>query len=175
MNKDVLREATPDEQMKITSYEETRYAKEIKSIKILLVVEGIAVLAPILDLFLPLNLGVVRSIILTVLGLILGYMTIKSLNIIRRQFNKIKNQSYKVLLGTVIETQNQVHGLTSDFIATVANEDGDTYVLNTNTTGDVGLLKGNKGLLVIIDGEENVLFTSKYRFIEEELAHEEGN
>jgi hypothetical protein len=37
--------------------------------------------------------------------------------------------------------------------------------MNTKTTGDGALIKGLSGMLVIINGEKNILLTCKYRFM----------
>lgn len=163
-NCNFFRNPNSDEHLLIKEEEDIRYGKEIKSIRILLIIEGIAAIAAILGFFLPIGIGLSRRIILLVIDAFLVGVTIPSLIITNRQFKKINELSYKVQNVTVTDVHNEVHGLISDMIVTFTSDDESTYTMNTNTTGDMIFAKGIKGLLVIIDGEKNVLLTSKYRF-----------
>lgn len=154
-----------DEQSRIKDNEEERYGREIKAIRTLLIVEGIAAVASILGFFLPIGIGLSRRIILLVIDAFLLYITLSSLNITNRQRRKINGGSYKVQNVTVAKTHQESYGLKSDMIVTFVSDEEKTYVMNTNTTSDMVFERGAKGLLVIIDDEKNVLLTNMYRFL----------
>lgn len=168
-NTDVFfRTATPEEQALISQSEDTRYGRETKSIRILLIAEIIAALAVVVDFIFPvLHLGAIRRLVLLVLDVFLLYITLGSFNITRRQLRKIKGGSYKVQTVTITDVHNEAHGIRSDMIVTFDDGNEGTYTLNTNTTGDMALVQGYSGLLVIIDDEKNVLLTNSYRFYQD--------
>ncbi|MCQ2528845.1 MAG: hypothetical protein MJ108_06995 [Saccharofermentans sp.] len=160
-----FRMPSSDEQSRIKGNEEERYGREIKAIRTLLIVEGIAAVASILGFFLPIGIGLSRRIILLAIDAFLLYITLTSLNITNRQRRKINGGSYRVQNVTVAKTHQESHGLKSDMIVTFVSDENKTYVMNTNTTCDMVFERGAKGLLVVIDDEKNVLLTNMYRFL----------
>lgn len=157
--------------------EEVRHRKDGKSYRILYTMSIIAIVAALLAFVLPtlVKIGVVRRLVLLVLGGIILIMTHKSYLISKRHLNKVKAGDFVVQDVTITDTRNVVHGMSSDQHVFFTSRDGKVYELNTNTTGDGNLVKGHHGLLVIINDEKNVLMTANYRFFRLEGISIEGS
>lgn len=156
----------PDDMEKalITEYEERLYKRQCISCVFLMLIFAFSFIIGLVSLFIPTGLGKTLSVFMIAAGIVFSVICYKSILIIKRQLQKIRDHDYMVQEVTITDVHNEIHGVSSDQIVTFTSDSKATYVMNTKTTGDQGLTRGKKGLLVIINGEENILLTCKYRF-----------
>ncbi len=162
-----FREAEEPEKAWIAANEAMLYKRQLKSFIMLMILFAFCLTMGILGLFFPIGLGRLFCIVMIPISIIL--LVILSIGIwtTKRQLAKVRNGDYGVRNVTVTDVHNEVHGLKSDQHVTFTAENGESYEMNTHTTGDASLFRGAAGLLVILHGESNILFTCKYRFFPE--------
>ena len=158
-----FRQADEQEKSYIAESEQYLYQRQRKSFVLLLFIFTGAFIVG-LSLFVPMRIGVVLAVIMIASGILMIFVTATSLRITKRQLTKVRQGDYRVQNVTITDVHNEIRGLRSNQYVTFTSGTGAEYLMNTNTTGDQGLVRGAKGLLVIINDEKNILLTCKYRF-----------
>jgi len=159
-----FREANEQEKRMIAENEEMLYRRERRNYVILMLLFASTFSVALISFFAHIGIGMVLRIVMITVSLVLAVIVMISLRTIARQRNEIRASDYKVQDVIIIDVHNEIHGLKSDQHVTFEAMNGETYKMNTHTTGDMGLVRGAKGLLVILNGERNILLTCKYRF-----------
>ena len=163
----VFRDAEDPEKAWIAANEAMFYKRQRKSFIMLMILFAFCLTMGILGLFFPMGLGRCFCIVMIPISIILLVILTIGMWTAKRQLVKVRNGDYGVQNVTITDVHNEVHGLKSDQLVTFMAEFGESYEMNTHTTGDASLIQGRSGLLVIIHGETNTLLTSKYRFFPE--------
>ena len=166
-NEIFFREAEEQEKKWIAANEAVLYKRQCKSFIMLMILFAFCLTMGILGLFFPIGLGRLFCIVMIPISIILLVILTIGIWTTKRQLAKVRNGDYGVQNVTITDVHNEVHGLKSDQLVTFTAEFGESYEMNTHTTGDASLIQGRSGLLVIIHGESNILLTSKYRFFPE--------
>jgi len=159
-----FRQADEQEKSYIAESEQYLYQRQHKSFVLLLLIFTGAFIVGLVSLFVPMRIGVVLAVIMIASGILMIFVTATSLRITKRQLTKVRQGDYRVQNVTITDVHNEIRGLRSNQYVTFTSGTGAEYLMNTNTTGDQGLVRGAKGLLVIINDEKNILLTCKYRF-----------
>ena len=166
-NEIIFREAEEQEKKWIAANEAVFYKRQCKSFIMLMILFAFCLTMGILGLFFPIGLGRLFCIVMIPISIILLVILTIGIWTTKRQLAKVRNGDYGVQNVIITDVHNEVHGLKSDQLVTFTAEIGESYEMNTHTTGDAGLIRGAAGLLVILHGESNILLTCKYRFFPE--------
>ena len=170
---DFFRDAEDQEKAWIAANEAILYKRQCKSFIMLIILFAFCLTMGILGLFFPIGLGRLFCIVMIPISIFLVVITAIGIWTTKRQLVKVRNGDYGVQNVTITDVHNEVHGIKSDQHVTFTAENGESYEMNTHTTGDAGLIRGTAGLLVILHGESNILLTSKYRFFPEHKKRKE--
>ena len=162
-----FRDAEDPEKAWIAANEAVFHKRQRKSFIMLMILFAFCLTMGILGLFFPMGLGRCVCIVMIPISIIMLVIMAIGMWTAKRQLVKVRNGDYSVQNVTITDVHNEVHGLKSDQHVTFTAENGESYEMNTHTTGDAGLIRGAAGLLVILHGESNILLTCKYRFFPE--------
>ena len=154
-----FRDADEREQRLITGQE-----RKCRSFIFLLLLFSGAFVLGLISFFIQIRIGTVLAVFMIAAGCVLIPVTVVSIRITKRQLGKVEQGDYRVQDVIITEVHNEIHGLRSNQYVTFTSGTGENYIMNTNTTGDAALVQGAKGLLVILNDEQNILLTCKYRF-----------
>jgi len=160
-----FRNVTEQEKRMIEASEELLYRRQQRSFLLLALIGVMSVGAAILSRFVRIGIGTVLCILMIIIGILLLAMIAFSMKITHRQLQKVRTCDYQVQDVVITDVHNEIHGLRSNQYVTFTSPAGENYVMNTETTGDASFIKGKCGLLIILNGEKNILLTCKYRFV----------